>query len=77
MSQINQLPHAELTDKLLPTSEHLVNACRDSLSILNTEAHWRFEFDDTVPRSISAHNYTLFFQPEQIKMGSWLSGNCS
>lgn len=77
ISQINQLPHAELTVKLIPTSENLVNACRGSLSILNTEAHWRFEFDDTVPRSICAHNYTLLFQPEQIKMDSWLSGNCS
>ncbi len=70
ISQIHQLPHAELTVKLLPTSENLVNACRGSLSILNTEAHWRFEFDDTVPRSIGAHNYTLLFQPEQIKMDS-------
>ncbi len=76
ISQIHQLPHAELIVQL-PTSENLVNACRGSLSILNTEAHWRFEFDDTVPRSIGAHNYTLLFQPEQIKMDSWLSGNCS
>lgn len=76
-SQINKLPHAELTVKLLPTSKNLVKASSDSFSILLTEAHWRFEFDDTVPRSISADNYTLLFQPERIRKRSWLSDKCN